>query len=274
MKQGVINKQNGTYRVQHPSTNTGITAASADETISIDELHRRMGHIAPEAAKRLVKDGLVSGIRLDASTELKSCASCEYGKMHRKPKEPRAAAMGDIIHSDVWGPSPTKTINGHEYYSSFTDDHTRWSRLYIQRTKDETFDLYQAYEAWLYMQFGVSIKKLHSDRGGEYWSNIFDAHLAKMGTERSFTVHDTPEHNGLSERLNRTVLECVRAMLHASGMPKFLWGKAINHAIYLKNRTLTRTLENKTPFEMVYGRKPDLSRLPNWPRTRWPLGWL
>lgn len=178
-----------------------------------------MGHIAPEAAKRLVKDDLVTGIKLDESREIHSCDSCEYGKATRKPvakmrKEKRAAAMGDIIHSDVWGPSPTETINRREYYSSFTDDHTRWSRLYIQRTKDETFDSYLAYEAWLDTQFGVKIKKFHSDRGGEFWSNVFDAHLAKMGTERSFTVHNTPEHNGIAERLNRTVLERVRAMLH------------------------------------------------------------
>ena len=272
---GVVNKKNGTYRVQHgPTMPTGVTAAATVETITIDQLHRRMGHIAPDTAKRLVEDGIVTGIKLDTSTEIKSCASCKHGRMHRKPvakarKEERAAAMGDIIHSDVWGPSPMKTINGREYYSSFTDDHTRWSRLYIQRTKDETFDSYQAYEAWLLTQFNVNIKKLHSDRGGEYWSNEFDAHLAKMGTERSFTVHDTPEHNGVAERLNRTVLERVRAMLHASGMPRFLWGEAVNHAIYLKNRTSTRALDNKTPFEMVYGKKPDLSRLPEFGAKVW-----
>jgi hypothetical protein len=104
---GVINKRNGTYRVQHTtSTESGATAASTIETVSVEELHRRMGHIAPEAAKRLVKDGLVTGIKLDGSTEIKSCESCEYAKMTRKPvakerKEKRAAAMGDVIHSDV-----------------------------------------------------------------------------------------------------------------------------------------------------------------------------
>ncbi|KAJ7726794.1 hypothetical protein B0H16DRAFT_1471263 [Mycena metata] len=72
-------------------------------------------HMSP----RLVKDGLVTGIKLNGSSEMKSCASCEYGKMHRKPvgkirKEERAAAMGDLIHSDVWGPSPTRTINGRD----------------------------------------------------------------------------------------------------------------------------------------------------------------
>jgi hypothetical protein len=58
-------------------------------------------------------------------------------------------------------------------------------------------------------------------------------------------------------------------MLHASGMPKFLWGEAVNHAVYLKNGTSTRALDNKTPFEMVYGKKPDLSRLPEFGAKVW-----
>ena len=51
---------------------------------------------------------------------------------------------------------------------------------------------------------------------------------------------DTPEHNGVAERLNHTLLERVRAMLHGSGLPKFLWGEAVKHAVYLKNRASTK----------------------------------
>jgi hypothetical protein len=50
-------------------------------------------------------------------------------------------------------------------------------------------------------------------------------------------------------------------MLHASGLPKNLWGEAVMHAVYLKNRTSTRTLEGKTPFEMLTGKKPNIANL-------------
>jgi transposase InsO family protein len=211
---GQIKKENGLYWVNHDRSSNIVIAASAVETVSIEDLHRRMGHIAPDAAKRLVKEGLVEGLKLDENSRIESCDSCQYAKMTRKPiakerKEPRTAEVGDLVHSDLWGPSPTQTINKREYYASFTDDHSRWSRVYIQRTKDETFNSYQAYEAWLATQHHKKVKKFHSDRGGEFWSNAFDAHLAKMGTERSFTVHDTPEHNGVSQRLNRTIIERV-----------------------------------------------------------------
>src|ERR1700678_3136085 len=151
--------------------------------ITIERLHRLMGHIAPEVARALVKKGLVVGFKLDESSQmLKLCDACEYGKAHRKPikkerKAPRAAKIGDKIHSDVWGPSPVCTMGGREYYSSFTDDHSRYTHLYLQRLKSETFDSYKRFEAFLLRQKGVHIKKLHTDRGGEYLSTEFSTHV-------------------------------------------------------------------------------------------------
>src|SRR5271168_88594 len=269
-----IQMMNGLYQVEHRK-DEDIVAAVDSERVTIDRLHRLMGHIAPEAAKALVEKGLVEGFKLDESGQMpKSCDACEYGKAHRKPvkkerEAPRAAKIGDEIHLDVWGPSPVQTIGGREYYSTYTDDHSRYSKLYLQRHKSKTFEAYKRYEAYLLRQKGVHIKKLHTDRGGEYLSNDFSNHLAAMGTIRNLTVHDTPEHNGVAERLNRTLLEKVRAMLHSSGLPKFLWGEAINHAVYLKNRTGTKALDGKTPFEVFYGLKPNLKGLPEFGAHVW-----
>ena len=90
---------------------------------------------------------------------------------------------------------------------------------------------YKRYEAYLLQQKGIHIKKLHTDRGGEYLSNEFSNYLASQGTVRNLTIHDMPEHNRVTERLNRTLLEKVQAMLHPDGLPKFLWGEAIKHAV-------------------------------------------
>ena len=94
-------------------------------------------------------------------------------------------------------------------------------------------------------------------------------HLKWNGTKQKLTIHDTPEHNGVAEHLNRTILEKIRAMLHASGQPKFLWGKAVHHVVWLKNRTPTKALGGLTPFEVAYGRKPDLRGLREWGSCVW-----
>ena len=111
-------------------------------------------------------------------------------------------------------------------------DHSRYLFILCSKINHDT---YKNYEAELQTQHGVHIKRLCSDQGGEYLSTTFDDHLAKSGTLRSLTVHNTPKYNGVSEQLNCTLLEKVQAMLHASQLPKFLWGEAVKHVVYLKN---------------------------------------
>jgi hypothetical protein len=95
-----------------------------------------------------------------------------------------------------------------------------------------------------------------------YLSTEFSGHLVAQGTIRKFTVHNTPEYKGTAERLNRTILEKVHAMLHASGLPRNLWGEAVKHAVWLKNRTSTCSLlGNVTPYELAFEMRPDMSGL-------------
>ena len=98
--------KNGLYRVEHEEE---VAAVIKEELVIIGKLHHLMGHISPEVAKALVQKGLVEGFKLDETSKILSCDSCEYGKAHRKEikKErqfPQASNIGDEIHSDVWGP--------------------------------------------------------------------------------------------------------------------------------------------------------------------------
>jgi hypothetical protein len=204
--------QNGLYRVEHKASN--VVAAVDAEVVTIERLHRLMGHILPDAAKMSVKKGMVDGFTLDESSKIESCNSCEYGKAHRKAigKErvaPQASNIGDEVHSDVWRPSPVQTIGGRKYYTTFTDGSSSFTHLYLLHFKSETFDAYKVCEAELKRQKDVEIKRLHSDRGGEYLSKKFSDDLKQAGTLRNLTVHDMPEHNGVAEQLNRNLLEKV-----------------------------------------------------------------
>ena len=92
-------------------------------------------------------------------------------------------------------------------------------------------------------------------------SDAFNAHLLAAGMARKLTVHDTPQLDGVAECLYRTLLERIRAFAHGSGLPKSLWGEALRHAVWLKNRTATRALDGKEAFEALYSRPPGLSTL-------------
>jgi hypothetical protein len=111
-KLATILLKNGLYRLEHEAE---MAAVVREELVTIERLHKLMGHISPEAAKALVQKGVVEGFKLDETSKISSCDSCEYGKVHRKEvkKErqfPRASNIGDEIYSNVWGLSPVKTI--------------------------------------------------------------------------------------------------------------------------------------------------------------------
>lgn len=266
MRIGEVPRSKGSlYRVRHDAADAA--GALAAEEISVNELHRRMGHISPAVAEKLVRNGFVTGIRLDTSSGTPTfCESCVYAKSTRKPVGKnwggeQAAKFCDRVHSDVWGPAPTESIGGRRYYVTFTDDCTRHTHLYLLKRKDGAEGAYEKYAAWCDTQHGTKVKVLRSDRGGEYTGKAFTVRLERDGTVYERTVHDTPEHNGVAERLNRTLAEKMRAMLHDSGLPKSLWGEAAHHAVWLKNRTSTRALGGMTPYEKLTGTKPDLSGL-------------
>jgi len=240
---------NGLYKVDH-------TYIAMEELEQVDMLtiHRRLGHISPNSIRTLIRSGAVTGLQLDDTGPSFMCPSCEYAKTTRKIiNKERVADIADTfgaeVHTDLWGPSPVQTIGGRKYYVSFTDDHTRYTKIVLLKTKDQALQAYKEFANWTQTQHGVRIKRLRSDRGGEYTGGEFTKFLQDQGTERRLTTHDTPQHNGVAESLNRRILERVRVMLHHAGLPKYLWGEAILFAAWLKNQTSTKALGQVTPFE-------------------------
>nr|GFC33156.1 retrovirus-related Pol polyprotein from transposon TNT 1-94 [Tanacetum cinerariifolium] len=71
----------------------------------------------------------------------------------------------------------------------------------------------------------------------------------------------TPQQNGVVERRNRTLVEAARTMLIFSRAPLFLWAEAIATACFTQNRSIIHRRFNKTPYELINGKKPDISFL-------------
>lgn len=63
------------------------------------------------------------------------------------------------------------------------------------------------------------------------------------------------------EKRNQTVAEMARRLMKAMKVPLVFWGEVVNTAVYLLNRSPTKTLDSETPFEAWYGRKPGVSHL-------------
>jgi hypothetical protein len=258
---------NGLFKVEH-----SLVAAVADESVDILTLHRRLGHIPADAIRALIRSNAVVGLRVIDNYPHFTCDSCEYVKTTRKTirKERQALpaqSFGEEIHTDVWGPSPTLSLGGRKYYVTFTDDYSRYTKVEILRTKDQTFGTYKSFAAWVQTQHGTQIKRLRSDRGGEFTSNEFTAFLRQQGTERRLTTADTPQHNGVAESLNRRLLERVRAILHQANLPKTLWAEAIQFAVWLKTVPLLKHWGMLRHTNVSTGKSPIWQTCPNGAKT-------
>ena len=104
------------------------------------------------------------------------------------------------------------------------------------------------------------IKFLRSDRGGEYLSYEFGLHLKQCGIVLQLTPPRTPQHNGVSERRNRTLLDMVRSMMSLTYLPLSFWGYALEAAAFTLNMAPSKSVET-TPYELWFDSKPKLSFL-------------
>ncbi|GJZ22358.1 retrotransposon protein, putative, ty1-copia subclass [Tanacetum coccineum] len=112
-------------------------------------------------------------------------------------------------------------------------------------------------------QLGKTIKALRSDRGGEYISQEFKDYLKACGIVQQLTPPYTPQHNGVSERRNRTLLDMVRSMMNLTTLPLSFWDYALESAARILNMVPTKKVD-KTPYELWFGKVPNLSYLKVW----------
>ncbi|KAI5324563.1 hypothetical protein L3X38_033636 [Prunus dulcis] len=129
------------------------------------------------------------------------------------------------------------------------------------RNKSEALHVFKKFKVMVELQSGYHIKRLRTDRGGEFNSHEFVQFCEDLGIERQLTIACSPQQNAVAERKNRTVMEMAKCMVHEKALPYNVWCEAINTAVYLLNRSPTKALENSTPFERFSGRKPGIKHL-------------
>jgi len=88
---------------------------------------------------------------------------------------------------------------------------------------------------------GRKIRVLRSDGGGEYLHGFLQGHFEKAGIRHDLTVAYSPHHDGVAERINRTLVGPFRSMIHGKGLSKDLPAEALATAVYIRNRMTRRT---------------------------------
>lgn len=165
----------------------------------------------------------------------------------------------DLIPTNLWGPTPVKSITGSCYFKLFIDDHTRFTWIYFLTAKDEAYSTFVKFHIMIHTQFQPKIKKVQLGWGGEYrsMSKLFD----NLGILCQILCSNTPQQNGRVERKNKHVVEIGLSLLAQSSMPIPYWPYAFQIATYLINRLPSSLLHYKSPYHLLYFKSSSYSHL-------------
>ena len=174
----------------------------------------------------------------------------------------------EIVHSDLWGPSPVISHAGNRYYVIFIDDFTRYTRLYPLKLKSDVLSVFLDFQLRVESQFGQKIINFQSDWGGEF--QALHKHLTRQGIAHRVSCPHTPAQNGTAERKHQHIIETALSLMRHSSVPHRFWDEAVCTAVYLINRLPTPTLRNRSPYHLVFNQGPTYSVLRNFGCTCYP----
>ncbi|GJT15231.1 retrovirus-related pol polyprotein from transposon TNT 1-94 [Tanacetum coccineum] len=207
--------------------------------------HRRLNHLNFDTINDVARKDLVRGLHRLKFEKDHLCSTCQLGKSRKATYQPKTIntirEVLHILHIDLCGPLKVQGINGKKYILVTIDDYSRFTWVKFLRSKDET------------PEFVVKLLKQLQIELTAYYESV--------GITYEKTVLRTPQQNDVVKQWNLTLVEDAQTMLIFSKAPMFLWVEAIATACYTKNRSLIHTLHNKTPYELMHDKKPDLSFL-------------
>src|SRR3954469_16813332 len=188
---------------------------------------------------------------------------CVMTKQRRLPFPQRTSFRAkerlELVHGDLCGPVTPATPGGRRYFLLLVDDLSRYMWELVLGSKGEAADAIRRAQVTAEAECGHKLRVLRTDNGGEFTAAEFASYCADEGIQRHYSAPYSPQQNGVVERRNQTVVGMARALLKQRGMPAIYWGEAVATAVYILNRSPTKALDDRTPYEAWHGRKPTVS---------------
>nr|GEZ21853.1 retrovirus-related Pol polyprotein from transposon TNT 1-94 [Tanacetum cinerariifolium] len=193
--------------------------------------HQWLSHLNFDTINDLARNDLVSGLLKFKYNKKHLCPSCEQGKSKRAshpPKPvPNSRKMLHLLHMDLCGPMRIASINGKRYVLVIMDDYSHYTWVHFLRSKDEALEVIKTF-----------LKRI---------TVLLQSPVIIIRTDNDTEFKDQDVGRG--------------CLLIFSRAPLFLWAEAINTACFTQNRSIIHRRFNKTPYELINGRKPDISVL-------------
>ncbi|CAI7797168.1 unnamed protein product [Closterium sp. NIES-54] len=171
---------------------------------------------------------------------------------------------------DVWGPARVRGQGHERYFLLVVDDYSRYTTVFPLRSKGEVpkvlIDWIRGARRQLSESFSsdLPVLRVHSDRGGEFSSDLLRAFCRSEGIRQTFTLLASPQQNGIAERRIGMVMDVAcMSMIHAAA-PHFLWPFAVQYAAHQINLQPRVFLPETIPTLRWTGKVGDASAFRVW----------
>nr|GEU75244.1 integrase, catalytic region, zinc finger, CCHC-type, peptidase aspartic, catalytic [Tanacetum cinerariifolium] len=162
---------------------------------------------------------------------------------------------------DLCGPIRVKSVNRKKYILVIVDDYSRFTWVKCLRSKDEASDFIIKFLKMIQVRLNVPVCRIRTDNGTKFVNQKLCEYYEQVGISHETSVSRSPQQNSVVKRRNRTLIEAARTMLIYAQAPLFLWAEAVATACYTQNRSIVRLRHDKTPYELLHNKLPDLSFL-------------
>ncbi|CAI7880866.1 unnamed protein product, partial [Closterium sp. NIES-53] len=183
---------------------------------------------------------------------------------------PPTEAPLQTLHMDMWGPARVRGQDHERYFLLVVDDYSCYTTVFPLRSKGEVTEVLIDWICGARCQlseiFGTDLPvlRLHSDRGGEFSSDLLRAFYRLEGIRQTFTLPASPQQNGIAERRIGMVMDVAHtSMIHAAA-PHFLWPFMVQYAAHQINLQPTVSLPETTPTLRWTGKVCDASAFRVW----------
>jgi hypothetical protein len=139
--------------------------------------HYRLGHISRGRIESLIKNEILPPLEFYDLEQCVDCIKVKYVKQIKKGAK-RSTGTLEIMHTDICGPFPVKSMDGYDLFIIFTDDYSRYGYIYPIKERMEALDNFKIFKAEVENQLDKRIKIVRSDRGGS--TMAVTPHLAKF----------------------------------------------------------------------------------------------
>ncbi|GJX99324.1 development/cell death domain-containing protein [Tanacetum coccineum] len=190
----------------------------------------RLSHLNFTTINELAKQGLVRGLPKLKYKKDHLCSACSLGKSKKHTHKPKSEDSIQeklyLLHMDLCGPMRIESFNGKKYILVIVDDYSRFTWVKFLRSKDEISKFVIKFLKMIQVRLNTFVRNIRTDNETEFVNQTLKSYYEDVRISHQTSV-----------------------------------AQAVAMACYTQNRSLIRKRHNKTPYELLHDRKPNLKYL-------------